>query len=285
MSQDRPRLPVVQWGKHGISRLLAGHDQLKGHAHISAALSEAMREWFDPAKGHDIELLRRCEELGINTVQFGDPPMHDLLRRYKAQGGSMQWIATFYGNDDGKLKFGTCQGHEAELQTLLQMDPQPIGIQHFGGRTDRKYLEGKMDDVHDLLKRFRDTGLLVGLCSHTVEALRYAVERDWDVDFYQCCFYTVYVHVGTKMIKRDVEKYDDRDRDKMVWFIAQADRPCIAYKVLAAGLKCGSEAEVRSALQFACKHIKPTDVLLVGMWQKEKDQVAQNVRWVSEFLT
>lgn len=285
MDEDKPRLPVVQWGKHRISRLLAGHDQLMGHAHISASLSEAMREWFDPAKGHDLELLQRCEELGINTVQFGHPPMLDLLRRYKAQGGNMQWIAAFYGNDDGRLKSGTRQGHEAELQSLLQMDPQSIGIQHFGGRTDRKYLEGEMDDVRDLLKRFRDTGLLVGLCSHCVEALEYAVERDCDVDFYQCCFYTVYVHVGTKMVNREVEKYDDRDRERMVRFIAQVNKPCIGYKVLGAGHKCGSETEVRSALEYACKHIKDTDVLLVGMWQKEQDQVGQNVRWVSEFLT
>ena len=285
MNEDRPALPVVQWGKHRISRLLAGHDQLLGAAHISADLAKAMGEWFDPAKGHDLELLQRCEETGINTVQFGHAPMHDLLRRYKAQGGNMQWIATFYGNDDGKLKYGTREGHEAELATILDVDPQPIGITHFGGRSDRKYLEGKMDDVHDLLKRFRDTGLLVGMTSHCVEALEYAAERDWDVDFYQCCFYTVYVHVGTKMINRGAEAYDDGDREKMVRFIAQVDKPCIAYKVLGAGRKCGSDAEVRSALEFACGHIKDTDVILVGMWQKEKDQVGENVRWVSEFLT
>ena len=105
------------------------------------------------------------------------------------------------------------------------------------------------------------------------------------MDFCQCCFYTVYAHVGTKLVNRDVEKYDDRDRGRMVRFIAQVEKPCIAYKVLGAGGKCGSEAEVRSALEFACTHIEDTDLLLVGMWQKEKDQVGQNVRWVSEFLT
>jgi len=60
---------------------------------------------------------------------------------------------------------------------------------------------------------------------------------------------------------------------------------CTAGFVLGAGLRCGSEAEVRFALQFACRCIKPTDVVLVGMWQKEKDQLAQNVRWVTGFLT
>jgi hypothetical protein len=284
MDDGRPGLPVVQWGKHRISRLLAGHDQLLGHAHISADLSEAMREWFEPAKGHDLELLRRCEELGINTVQFGHAPMHDLLRRYKAEGGNMQWIATWYGDEPGAGGVRGQEGHGAELASIAGMDPQPIGITHFGSRTDRKYLEGKMGDVWDMLKRFRDTGLLVGMTAHTVEALEYAVERDWDVDFLQCCFYTVYVHLGTKMINRAVEKYDDADRERMARFIAQVDKPCIAYKVLAAGKKCSSEAEVRSALEFACTHIKDTDVVLVGMWQKEKDQVAQNVRWVSEFL-
>lgn len=112
----------------------------------------------------------------------------------------MQWIATFYGNDDGALKFGPQQGLEAELKTVLEMDPKPIGLQHFGARTDRKFVEGKMDEVRDLMKRFRDTGLLVGLCSHDAEILEYAAERDWDVDFYQCCFHTVYTYVDLRLL-------------------------------------------------------------------------------------
>jgi hypothetical protein len=45
------------------------------------------------------------------------------------------------------------------------------------------------------------------------------------------------------------------------------------------------------ALRFAFQNIKPTDVVLVGMWQKYKDQAAENValarkisrRWMTPF--
>ncbi|MBT4500793.1 MAG: hypothetical protein HOC74_23895 [Gemmatimonadetes bacterium] len=55
-------------------------------------------------------------------------------------------------------------------------------------------------------------------------------------------------------------------------------------KVLGSNRKCGSEAEVREALQYAFEQIKETDVVCVGMWQKHMDQVAHNTSLVREIL-
>ena len=273
---DADRLPCVQWGEHRISMLLVGHNPLKGQSHFSDELSAEMREWFDPKLGRGVELLKRCEECGINTAQFGGGAMHSLLQSHREQGGRMQWIATFY---DGP------GGFEEELETILSVDPRPIGIQYFGERTDSAFLSGRMDGVRERLKRLRGTGLLVGVCSHLADVVDYVENAGWDVDFYETCFYAVYSHAREQKIDRGEELYDGADRDRMVRVIRRVPKPCIAFKVLAANRSCRDDEEVASALRFAYENIKETDVVLVGMWQRDKDQVAQNAELVRGILS
>jgi hypothetical protein len=278
MKEAAESLPCVQWGEHRISRLLLGHNMAKGTSHRSDALSDEMREWHAPELGHDLETVRRAEECGINTVLFGGPPMHSLISRHKAEGGEMQWLATVYdgSEDDAKL--------EEELRTILAVDPRPTGLVYYGERTDTQFVEGRTEFTHERLKRLRETGLLVGVGSHLPDAVGQVESAGWDVDFYMTCFYTVYSHVGEGKIDRGEERYDDADRDLMVAFIKKASKPCVAFKVLAAGRKCGSDRDLEAALRFAYANIKPTDVVGVGMWQKHTDQVGQNARLVSEIL-
>ena len=78
--------------------------------------------------------------------------------------------------------------------------------------------------------------------------------------------------------------FDDTDRDRMAQVVGRVDTPCLAFKVLGASRKCGSDDEVRAALRFAFDHIKPTDAVCVGMWQKHTDQVAQDAALVRQIL-
>ena len=66
--------------------------------------------------------------------------------------------------------------------------------------------------------------------------------------------------------------------------LRQVSKPCIAYKILGANRHCQTPADVEAALRFALKSIKPTDVILVGMWQKYKDQVGENVGVVRKII-
>lgn len=276
MSSESMRLPCVQWKNCNISRLLVGHNPLKGQSHHYPALDVEMAEWFNPELGHDLELLARCEECGINTAQFGAPNMHSVLNRYRETGGNMQWIATFYDNEK--------DDDESELQAILAVDPKPIGIYYYGGAIDRLFLSGRIEETHDNLKRLRDTGLLVGVGSHLPEVMEHIETAGWDVDFYQTCCYTVYANRATAAFDRDNEIFDDNDRAAMLAFVSKASKPCIVFKVLAGNRKCATEDESRAALELAFSSIKPMDVVLLGMWQKYKDQVGQNVQWATEFL-
>ena len=64
--------------------------------------------------------------------------------------------------------------------------------------------------------------------------------------------------------------------------IKAARKPCLAYKVLAAGRRVGSPAEVRACFETALRNIKPTDAMIVGMYQPFGDQAAENAGFVRD---
>ena len=218
-------------------------------------------------------LLRRCQEVGINTCQMGAVGIEGLLRAHYAEGGKLQWIATFY-SPPGKGK--------EELRRILAMDPKPIGAQHFGGTTDQLMREGKINQARDTLKMLRDAGLLVGLCTHNHEVIDYVENRGWDLDFYQGAFYR-----STSSLKpgpKRGEVFEEEARQSMAKTLGQVSKPCIAFKVLGANRHCKTPADVEAALRFTFTHVKPTDVVLLGMWQKHKDQVGENAAMACRIL-
>jgi hypothetical protein len=85
--------------------------------------------------------------------------------------------------------------------------------------------------------------------------------------------------------KRVEEPFDDEDREVACAFIRDTEKPCIAYKILAASRKRGSQAEIHEAFCYAFDNIKPRDVVNVGMFQKHMDQVGMNARAVREILS
>lgn len=265
------KLPTVRWGKYEISRVLVGHNPIKGQSHFSRDLDREMKEYFDD-ENHGRELLRRAQELGINTCQMGGLPIEALLKSFYAEGGKMQWIATFY-SAPGKGK--------EELERILKMEPRPIAAQHFGGTTDALARAGKLDQARDTIKMLRDAGLMVGLCSHNHEVIDHAESKGWEVDFYQGSFY--HSNDGLKP-KQPGEVFEEETRQSMSKTLRQVSKPCIAYKVLGANRHCQTPADLERALRFALESIKPTDVVLLGMWQKFKDQVAENVGLARKIL-
>lgn len=268
-----PKLPTVRWGKYEISRVLVGHNPIKGMSHFSPELDREMKEYFDDGDARAKAMLRRCEQLGINTCQMGGEKIEQILRGHYAEGGQLQWIATFYSKPG--------EGKE-ELARILKMRPKPIGAQHWGDTTDRLMRNGQIERARDTLKMLRDAGLLVGLCSHNHEVIDYVENKGWDVDFYQCSFYR---SVDSLKPARRGEIFEEEARQSMARTIAQVSKPCLAYKVLGANRHCGTPADVEAALRFALTKIKPTDVVLLGMWQKHKDQVAEDVAIAQRVLS
>lgn len=274
-------LPTVRWGGHDLTRLLVGHNPIKGVSHRTSALSREMRDYFSTDPKRAVDLLRQCEKMGINACQMGcrpsEPFMEAMLHEHHNQGGQLKWIASFYS-----LPQDT-ESAQKELDRLLSMVPKPIGVQQVGNTSDQLMRTGRIDLTQENLKRFRDSGLLVGMGTHNHEVMDYAESKAWDVDFFQCSFYRSVFSLHEA--QRGREAFEEESRDSMTRTILQSGKPCIAFKVLGAGRHCQSSGSIERALRYAYDHIKPTDVVLVGMWQKYLDQVGENTRLVRKILT
>ncbi len=274
-------LPTVRWGGHDLSRLLLGHNPLKGVAHQPGDLGREMREYFEPAPAHGVELMRRCEEAGITTFPLGFRPderyIEQMIRTRRAEGGRFQWIASFYSLPQDR------EAARDELRHLLAMDPRPIGVQQVGNTSDLLMRQGKLELAQENLKRFRDAGLLVGLGSHNAEVIAAVESRGWDLDFYQCSFYRSLFGLQPRSDRG--ESFEPADRDAMTQVIRRVSKPCITFKVLAAGRHCQTPETLEAALKFAFRNIKASDLVLLGMWQKHQDQVAQNAALTRRILS
>jgi hypothetical protein len=78
------------------------------------------------------------------------------------------------------------------------------------------------------------------------------------------------------------ETYLSTDPPRMCEMIRRTRKPCLGFKILAAGRRCGAPEDVRKAFEFAFQNIKPSDGVIVGMYPRYTDQIGENVGLVRE---
>jgi len=266
-------LPRIKLGSSDVSvtRLISGGNPLCGNSHWSDEMDAAMREYFTPERV--VAYLHALEAAGINTLQArGD--YHRILHwieLFRREGGRLHWIAQPASEMSDVFE---------NIRVLAAAGA--AGVYYHGTRTDRFWLEGRIDQVGDYLKCIRDTGVQVGLGTHIPEVIEYAEEKGWDIDFYMACFYNInrkpresaLVSGGAPASR---EEFLASDPPRMCQVIRQTEKTCLAFKILAASRLCSTQEEVAAAFRFAFSHIKPTDAVVVGMFPRDVDQIAVNV--------
>lgn len=268
-------LPTIRLGPHQITRLIIGGNPIYGYSHFNRLLSQHQTDYHTPERV--VELLRRCEQAGINTWQnsYADRTLADL-DRYRKAGGTMHWLCL------GKPDWDKLPDRIEDAAKR-----KPIGIAPHGALAERCHRQGRLKELQALLRRIRKTGVLVGLSAHNPALIQLAEEQKWDVDYYMCCLYylTRPRDELQKLLGKDLplgEIYLPSDPPRMFQVIQATKKPCLVYKVLAAGRRIGNAAEVRQCFQTALANIKATDALIVGMYQQLGDQVGENAAIVRE---
>jgi len=266
-----PSLPRVQFGPIELTRLISGGNPLCGNSHFSDAMSHEMREYFTTERV--VDYLHHCEQAGINTIQArGD--YHRVLHwieLHRRQGGRLHWIAQT-----------ASEMHDVFQNIRVLAAAGATGIYHHGSRTDRWWLEGQVHKVEDYLKCIRDTGVQVGLGTHIPQVIEHAEQKGWDIDFYMASLYNLNRQPRESALvageAKHEEAFEPDDPPAMCRVIQATDKPCLAFKILAAGRRCATQADVAAAFRYAFAHIKPTDAVVVGMFPKGLDQIALNVQ-------
>jgi hypothetical protein len=269
------QLPTIKLGPHAVTRLILGGNPIYGHSHFNKLFSQHQIAWHTPERVQ--ALLQRTEQAGINTWQnsYAERTLQDL-DRYRESGGKMHWLCLGKGDWEQKPE----RIDEAAKR-------KPIGIAPHGGTGEKLHQEKKIDVLTDLLKRIRQTGVLVGLSAHNPALIELAEEKGWDVDYYMCCLYylTRPRAEQQKLLGQDLplgEIYLPSDPERMFKVVRATRKSCLVYKVLAAGRRIENRSQIRNCFETALKNIKATDAMIVGMYQEFGDQVGENAAMVRE---
>lgn len=269
----RPKtLPTVRLGDKQVTRLIVGNNPLQGFSHTSKRLDQLMNSYFTPERCVDFVL--HCEELGINTWQtVPGNKFRKVVRVVQERGSSMQFIllsneTAFTGFDD-------------------PADPKPIAITAQGVMVDQMMRTGQQEKIHDYVKRIHDAGFLAGISTHDPDHLTRIEDYGWENDFYMACFYNVYR--PAEEIRRKLggaplgETYLASEPAVMTTRIRQVRKPCLGFKILAAGRVCESRGAVERAFQYAYANIKLSDAVIVGFYPVFQDEVAEGCEFARQF--
>lgn len=271
-AQGTKPLPSVQIGNRRFSRLIVGGNPIGGYAHNTKRVSELMLQYFTVER--TTELILDCEKKGINTWQSSySVKVRDALAAARERGSKIQFV---------------CLTSVKELDILNDiLAMKPVAICHHGGVTDQLFRSGEHQVVHDYVKRIHDKGILAGVSSHNPDNVARIEDSGWENDLYMTCFFNVArtPEEVRKIVGGNIlgELYLESDPVRMTERIRQVRKPCLAFKILAAGRLCTNPASVERAFAFAYKNIKPTDAAIVGMWPVVSDEVSADANLARKY--
>lgn len=223
-----------------------------------------------------METLHRCEAEGINTWQFSwsERSINDF-ERYRDEGGKMNWICL--GRPDWVNEPGTVRNAAKH---------GPIAISHHGWQVEQARRRKNWDEIKDMLKRIHDTGVMAGFSVHDPDVLRRSEDEEWEAQFYITSMYHMFrtdEEYNKALGERPLgEVYLPSDLEKMCSVVRHVPKPCLGIKVLAAGRLVQSREQKRLAFERVLKGMKPTDPIIVGIYQKLSDQVTETVELTLE---
>ena len=131
--------------------------------------------------------------------------------------------------------------------------------------------------------------MAAGVSTHIPAVIEKIEDAGWDVDFYMACVYqrhrskeelmALLGHVPIPV----KEVYLGDDPPRMWEAMRRTDRPCLAFKILAAGRLCDRQEDVETAFSTTFTSIKKDDGVIVGMYPEYEDQIALNASYVLKY--
>jgi len=269
-------LPVVKLGSYEITRLICGRNPFSGFSHQSPEDDWEMIEYY--TMPNIIKALKKCEKNGINTVQTrGDRHMMRAMLEYRLKGGKLQWIAQIASE---------LSNHKSNVLYIIKFGA--IAIYYHGTYIDNLYYKGELDKAREIIEFIKENGVLAGVGTHIPEVIVYCEEKQWPVDFYMTCFYNLARgYKSAPAVERNAylkEKFSKDDPIKMCKVIKKTEKLCLVFKILAAGRMCKNRKSLEEAFKFAFENIKEKDAVVVGHFQKYKNQIKENSEIVSSIL-
>jgi len=248
-------LPTIDLCGLDVSRFIIGGNPFSGFSHQSRERDEEMLDYYTTERLK--ETLRRGEAAGVTTtIMRSDPHIHRLLREYYNEDGTLHWIA----------QCGADSGAASIVQAIDRAVAAGAKAAYVhGGQVDHCYAEQDAKSLTEWVERIRSHGIPAGVAGHAPEAHLW-VDSLGIADFHAVAFYNCgSLHDGKG------DKFKPEDPPKAVEAIRAIAKPCIGYKIMAAG-----RVDAREALEFAFANIKPTDAVNVGIYRGDNDRMVED---------
>lgn len=249
--------PTGRIGGIEVSRLICGGNLISGFAHSRDLIyvSGLLRHYFTDEKV--FETLARCEAGGINTCILRlDNDTLRILRRYRAErGGRIQWIA--------QVKI---RENDLTSEASQAIDAGAVGAYVHGGVGDDFVERGRVDLLAKAVAFIRDQKVIAGVAGHALAVPKACEQAGVKPDFYLKTFNSKRYWSAGPMPRND-SVWEETPEETMS-FMAEVDRPWIAYKVLGAGAIHPGEG-------FTYAYQNGADFLCVGMFDF---QIAEDVQ-------
>jgi hypothetical protein len=247
-------LPTVDFCGLEVTRLVIGANPFGGFSHQNAERDAEMVAYHTPERIR--ETWDRAEAAGINTMVTNNETPHVLqsVKDYLAGGGPLQWIAQLTDRPYGSMI--------AALDDAVQIGAKAAYFH--GGLVDGLYASRDDAPLREWADHARSLHLPIGVAGHAPPV------HDWVaslgvVDFHVVCFFNCgSLHAGQG------QRFRLADVAPAAECVRRLDKPCIAYKVMGAG-----RIDAAMALEYAFEHIKPGDVVNVGMYRGDKDDMVE----------
>ncbi|MDR1238672.1 MAG: hypothetical protein LBK27_01030 [Treponema sp.] len=275
-------LPTVDFFGTPVTRLIIGDNSMEGLSYIPKQhLSSEMADYWTADRC--VRALFEAEQCGMNAyMAVADPFLLRVIRQYKNEGGKMHIMFQSYPPIDLAV-------------SMVQMRKLgPVAVYHQGTTADIWLEEGKEELLRDRIRRLKDLGIPTGLATHVPELLKRAEDEDWGLDFYMVCLQNSRKYEKEESTfltgKEKTIVFRTRDRWDMFPVIREVQKPCIVFKIFAGGqlFYDRGEAEIPGLIEQSMRevfsNIKDKDIVLVGAFQKYKNQIREDAEICARVL-
>jgi len=257
-------LPTVDFCGLKLTRLLIGANPFGGYSHQNPERDKAMREYYT------CERIKatwdRALKAGINTMVTNNETPHvvQAVTEYLKAGGRLQWIAQI----NGRTKADVCKSIDEAVAIGCK------AIYLHGALVDDAFSRKDSEAIKTWCDHARSLKIPAGVAGHSPQAHLWVHGLGF-ADFHAVCFFNCgSLHSGKG------NKFRLADMKLAVDAIHAIKKPCIAYKIMGAG-----RIDAHMAFEYAFANIKPGDVVNVGMYRGDKnDMVEENIGMVQTIL-
>jgi hypothetical protein len=279
-------IPVTDFFGTQVTRLTLGDNPAQGNTYIPDLVSrEEMCGYYTDE--NIVKMLFSAQEAGYNTiVALASPQMLKALRAFRAENGRLHIIFQTYPP--------SINNFAANIDEMAEFEP--IAIYHQGSTGENLIENGDIGTYLKNVETIRKTGLPTGMAFHDPANVLRAEQENWGADFYVLCPYNARRnrkgHQSSFITGESKAELIFHPEDRFVMFpiVRRIQKPVVIIKALAGGqIYTGRPKEEYPAitekyLAETFENIKASDVICVGVFQRDTDQIKQNAEITAKIL-